>query len=370
MNSNINLFLKRQVNTNSDKNKISLELEWIRGENEKILLDLEKTQSKLNDKIAQCNDLKEQLFEKDEEMKEFINKYEKKETSNDDLLNLQSKILDLEHDLNKEREKHAVEIDESEERLKDLLKRNDHLWSQMTKLEQNYKDATEIIKNLNQDVELLEERLKSHEQKIEILTQEKSDEVHLKEKQIEINKNLEKDIANLKHKLSEVNSKYDFLSTEKYNENEANTNHINSLNRKIEELNETVRNLENFNFSLKLDIESLKKEKSFIMNQNETSQSKVMQDFLSLQEKHTSVSYQHEKLIKDFSEMNALVKEKERLCANLEAKVNQLRQEKETEINEKKEILTKITLNESTISRVSFLKSAITIPLNLDLGII
>ena len=42
-------------------------------------------------------------------MKEFINKYEKKETNNDDLLNLQSKILDLEHELNKEREKHVVE---------------------------------------------------------------------------------------------------------------------------------------------------------------------------------------------------------------------------------------------------------------------
>ncbi len=180
---------------------------------------MEKTQSKLNEKIAQCNDLKEQLLEKDEEMKEFISKYEKKETNNDDLLNLQSKILDLEHDLNKEREKHAIEIEESEERLKDLLKRNDHLWSQMTKLEQNYKDATEIIKNLNQDVEMLEDKLKSFEQKIAIITKEKSDEIHLKEKQIEINKNLEKDLANLKYKLSEINSKYDFLSTEKYNEN-------------------------------------------------------------------------------------------------------------------------------------------------------
>jgi chromosome segregation ATPase len=313
---------------------------------------LEKTQSKLDDKIAQCNDLKEQLHDKDEEMKEFINKYEKRETNSDDLLNLQSKILDLEHELSKEKEKHAFEIDESEERLRDLLKRNDHLWSQMTKLEQNYKDATEIIKNLNQDVELIEEKLKSNEQKIALLTKEKLDETHLKEKQIEINKNLEKDLSNLNFKLTDLNSKYDFLSTEKYNENEASTNHINSLNRKIEELNETVRNLENFNFSLKLDIEGLNKEKSFIINQNDSSQQKVMQDFLSLQEKHTSVSYQHDKLNKDFSDMNALVKEKERLCANLEAKVNQLRQEKDAEINEKKELLTKLTIQESTISNV------------------
>ncbi len=113
-----------------------------------------------------------------------------------------------------------------------------------------------------------------------------------------------------------------------------------------------MRNLENINFSLKLDIDGLNKEKSFIMNQNESSQQKVIQDFLSLQEKHTSVSYQHDKLISDFSEMNALVKEKERLCANLEAKVNQLRQEKEIEINEKKELQTKLTLNESEITRV------------------
>lgn len=334
--------------------KIRLELEWIKGENEKILLDLEKTQSKLDDKISQCNELKQQLFEKDEEMKEFIKKYEKKETNNDDVLNLQSKILDLEHELNKEKEKFSLESEENDERHKDLLKRNDHLWSQMTKLEQNYKDATEIIKTLTQDVESLEEKLNSSEAKVQNVIKEKSAETLLKEKQIEINKSLEKDLANLKIKLAELNSKYDFLSTEKYNENEAHSNHINSLNRKIEELHETVKNLENLNFSLKLDIESLNKEKSFIMSQNDSAQQKVLQDFLSLQEKHTSVNYQHDKLVADFSEMNSLVKEKERLCANLEAKINQLRQEKEHETNEKKELIAKLTLQESTISRVMF----------------
>ena len=338
-----------------EKNKAKLELEWIRGENEKILLDLEKTQSKLDDKIFQCNELKQQLFEKDEQMKEFINKYEKKETNNDDLLNLQSKILDLEHELNQEKEKHAQENEENEERQKDLLKRNDHLWSQMTKLEQNYKDATQIIKNLNQDIELLEEKIRNLDEQVENLSREKSEETLLKEKQIQTCKNLDMELANKKNELHDLNSKYDALSIAKTNENEENADHIERLNSEIVELKDTIKDLEKLNFNAKLDIESLNKEKNFIMNQNESTQQKVLQDFLSLQEKHTSVSYQFEKLTNDFGQLNSLIKEKERSNVNLEAKISALKQEKENEFNEKKDLILKIKLLDSTINKVNIL---------------
>lgn len=70
-----------------------LELDWIRGQNEKLLLDLEKTESKLNDKITQYNELKAQLEEKDDAMKTFISRIEKEQTTEDDLLKLQKKVI-------------------------------------------------------------------------------------------------------------------------------------------------------------------------------------------------------------------------------------------------------------------------------------
>ena len=84
---------KSQIDgSNIEEAKSKLELEWIRGENEKLLLDLEKVQEKLDEKIHSYNILKEQLIEKDEKMNEFINKYEKNQTDNDDLLNLQKNV--------------------------------------------------------------------------------------------------------------------------------------------------------------------------------------------------------------------------------------------------------------------------------------
>lgn len=74
----------------------NLELEWIRGQNEKLLLDLEKTENKLKAKIEQNNNLKAQLAAKDDEMKSFIEKYEKEHTTDNDLLKQQKKVqIDL-----------------------------------------------------------------------------------------------------------------------------------------------------------------------------------------------------------------------------------------------------------------------------------
>lgn len=334
-----------------EKSKINLELEWIKGENEKILLDLEKTQSKLDDKNLLCNELKQQLFEKDEEMKEFIKKFEKKETNTDDLLNLHSKIIDLEHGLIKEKEKHALDTDESEERQKDLLKRNDHLWSQMTKIEQNYKDTTQIIITLNQDIEVLEEKIRKSEENYQTLTLEKSTESSAKEEQIKMNKALELKLDELKSELKQLNVKLDSLKIEKFNENEAHAKYANDLLAKIEQLNQIIKSLESSNFQAKLDIESLNKEKVFIMTQNDSSHQKVLQDYLSLQEKQTNVSYQYEKLNKDFAEINVVLREKVRLIDSLEEKINELKKDIENEVYEKKDLIAKMTGQDSIVSK-------------------
>ena len=71
-------------------------------ENTKLTLELEKTEAKLNERLAQYNELKLQLAAKDEEMKSFIGRYEREQTTGDDLLNLHKKILELEDELNQE----------------------------------------------------------------------------------------------------------------------------------------------------------------------------------------------------------------------------------------------------------------------------
>jgi len=60
----------------AENNKTRLELDWIKGENEKLLLELEKVQMKLDEKCAGYNSLRETLAEKDEQMNVFIKKYE------------------------------------------------------------------------------------------------------------------------------------------------------------------------------------------------------------------------------------------------------------------------------------------------------
>ena len=105
------------------EDKSKLELDWIRGENEKLLLDLEKVQLKLNEKSLSLTSLKVLLAEKDEQMGVFISKYENQnQTNDDDLLSMQKKVLELEHMLSAERDEKLVELESNEERQKDLLK--------------------------------------------------------------------------------------------------------------------------------------------------------------------------------------------------------------------------------------------------------
>ncbi len=132
-----------------ENSKARLELDWMRGENEKLLLELEKVQAKLDEKCAGYSSLRATLAEKDEQMNAFISKYEDSAAANQtpdgDLLAMQKKMLELEHLLSGEKEERLAEMETNEERQRDLLKRNDSLWSQLTSMEESYKVGTPLF---------------------------------------------------------------------------------------------------------------------------------------------------------------------------------------------------------------------------------
>ncbi len=133
-----------------ENSKARLELDWMRGENEKLLLELEKVQAKLDEKCAGYSSLRATLAEKDEQMNAFISKYEDSAAANQtpddgDLLAMQKKMLELEHLLAGEKEERLAEMETNEERQRDLLKRNDSLWSQLTSMEESYKVGTPLF---------------------------------------------------------------------------------------------------------------------------------------------------------------------------------------------------------------------------------
>jgi len=58
---------------------------------------------------------------------------------------MQKKMLELEHLLAGEKEERLAEMETNEERQRDLLKRNDSLWSQLTSMEESYKVGTPLF---------------------------------------------------------------------------------------------------------------------------------------------------------------------------------------------------------------------------------
>lgn len=141
-----------------------LELEWMKGENTKLTLELEKTEAKLKERLAQYNELKLQLAAKDEEMKSFIGRYEREQTTGDDLLNLQKKILELEDELGQERDERQKEADTNEKKHDEMLKRNDQLWSQKNTFQTKLDEALEVINEQGEQIRTLENKISDIEQ--------------------------------------------------------------------------------------------------------------------------------------------------------------------------------------------------------------
>ena len=351
---NTGLSTDKLLSPNKQQSSSQLEIDWIRRENENLLIDLEKTQTKLNEKIAQYNELKNQMAIKDEQMKVFISKYEKQQTTKDDLLNLQMKILDLEEALNNEKEKHLKELDANETKHNDLLKRNDHLWSQLTNLEQSYNDALELIQIQTKENENILLKIKEFEKQVSELNDEKQSSLMIIEKMREKNDKLELEIENLNQDINRLNLDLENL-TETKNKNEENfKKEINELNKKIGELERENDKLNKSNFDLKLEVDALKKEKSFIINQNDSTQQKVLQDYLNLQEKHANIKMEFNKLKNDHSVIELSLREKEQMIKTLELDNNQLDLSLKSEIKEKKEALEKIKTLDKTNLQVYF----------------
>lgn len=153
--------------TSNLKESSQLELEWIKGENTKLTLELEKTEAKLNERIAQCAELKQKIADKDEEMKAFISRQEQEKTpssAEEDLLKLQRKLIELEEELSQERDEHQKELETNEKRYNELLKRNDQLWSQKSTFETKLDEALEVINEQSEHVHVLETKLGEIEQ--------------------------------------------------------------------------------------------------------------------------------------------------------------------------------------------------------------
>lgn len=194
--------------------------------------------------------------------------------------------------LSNEKEERTVEIESNEERQKDLLKRNDSLWSQLANMEQNYKDTVDIVRQQTVRIQELESQL--HEYDASNVTLD--DQVKCEKS---LNESLAKKRDDLSNKLAETLKE---LEDFKMNSEESRqsyveqigvkTDTIEELEKSVEKLTRDVSDLNKVNSGLRQEIEALNKEKSFIIGQNESSHSKVMQDYLMLQEKHTDVSYQ------------------------------------------------------------------------------
>lgn len=340
------------VDTTKANNNIQLELQWIKNENAKLVLELEKEQTKLKEKTEQYNVLKQELKEKDEQMNTFITKYESKETSQDDLLKLQKRIIDLEQKLAEEKETHLAEMESNEERQKDLLKRNDQMWSQSSKLEKNYKEAMEIMRQQTERIFVSDKKITELEK-----TQIELDD-YLKQEKL-INENLHSKKEDLELKLTDLMSQLDEskeanlkLTQEMLESNQKNEQKIKKLQSEINDLNEQMKDLDKLNFNLKLDVDSLNKEKAFIIGQNESTHQKVLHDYLNLQEKYTSVNYEFNKVRKDNLELEAQLKERDQLLHQFEYEKNQLGLNLKQETRDKADLNEKLRQFELTISKV------------------
>ena len=128
---------------------------------------------------------------------------------------------------------------------------------------------------------------------------------------------------------------------------------IKNLNIQIDDLNEKLKELEKSNSNLKLEIDSLNKEKTFIIGQNDATHQKVLQDYFSLQEKYTNVNYEFNKISKDFQHIEIILKEKEILLNQLEIEKNILETNLKQESRDKYELLEKLKHFENTISKVN-----------------
>ena len=312
--------------------KPQLELDWIRGENEKLLLEMERLQTKMADKTRQCVQMREQLASREAEWRSFVNKCDRNALSNADVVDSQRRVLALEEQVRACRDEHMQTIDANEERQNDLLKRNDQLWLQLTQLETSYNEALDVLRERTRSLEVAEARRAESDAHSLSAQSERDAERALKEA-------AEAKVSQLQHQLDECKRM-----------REASEARESELLAEKSVLGERVETLERAERAFRAEIESLGKEKAFIVGQSVVTHEKLLSDLLSLQDKQTSASCQLETARAECEQMRAALGDKQARVAQLEASAAQLSAQLKRETDEKLDGLERIkTLNYQVI---------------------
>ncbi len=250
-------------------------------------------------------------------------------------------MLDLEHLLAKEKEEKLAELESNEERQKDLLKRNDTLWSQLTNMELSYKETVNIVRQQTERINELEAACVEDEKNLMEIEAKLTSEVGVKEELKLRNKELNADLDELR----EQNESFKVELKEKVNE-------IGKLREHIARLENELYEARILSDELRKEIESLGKEKAFIVEQSASREAKVMQEFLAVQEKCAEVSYELGKASKEKEESLGVVNEKEACISGLRTEKKELESEVKREKREKAEALEKIGMLEALTAKV------------------
>jgi chromosome segregation ATPase len=223
----------------SENKNLHLEIEWIRRENEKLLLENENLQTKVGEQKISIEKLHKDMHVKDERMNKFIEQVEKNKLENnqEETIKLQKEITKLESALNDEKRSYNYIKDQNETKQKELNDMNEHLWNNFNKIQHNYDEAIEIIKSKETDIEnllneksTLEKSIKLNEQTINQNENKINDilnELNIKENKIRI----------LEFEINKNKVDLNLLSEEKVNEKttfELNINDLKQLNKNLQ----------------------------------------------------------------------------------------------------------------------------------------
>lgn len=255
--------------------------------------------------------------------------------------------------LSNEKESRTVEIETNEERQKDLLKRNDSLWSQLTNMEQNYKDTVDIVRQQTGRIQELESQLHEYDANNVSLDDQVKCEKSLNESLAKKSNDLSNRLADTLKELEDLKVSSEESSQSYVQQIEVKTDTIEELEKSVEKLTGDVSDLNKVNSGLRQEIEALNKEKSFIIGQNESSHSKVMQDYLMLQEKHTDVSYQLNKARKEKADDLSVIRGLKEDLMRIQGEKARLEESLKGEFKDKADLMEKNNHLENVSKKVS-----------------
>jgi hypothetical protein len=123
-----------------------MELDWIKRENEKILLENEQLQMKLSDSKNNIEQLKLELKQNDERMKNFIEIIDKSQYKPEELITLQKEIQRLNENLNLNNENFDKTNEDYELKIQESNQVNENLWNKLKLYEENLQEQLDLVK--------------------------------------------------------------------------------------------------------------------------------------------------------------------------------------------------------------------------------